>query len=95
MTQNYLLQKKAELRSIQQNLILYKSLIKSLDEYKTKVIGVVKVATGPIKPKKKLNILMAGIVGFIMSFLLAFFLEYLEKIREKEKSILDVSGQES
>jgi len=36
---------------------------------------------GPVKPKIKLNILLAGVVGLFLSVLLAFFLEYLQKMR--------------
>jgi capsular polysaccharide biosynthesis protein len=39
----------------------------------------------PVKPKKGLNFMIAGIVGFIASIMVAFFVEYLEK----NKSNLD------
>ena len=35
----------------------------------------------PIKPKKKLNVMLAFVIGFFISIFLAFFLEYLQKMR--------------
>ncbi|MFQ5901223.1 MAG: Wzz/FepE/Etk N-terminal domain-containing protein [Thermodesulfobacteriota bacterium] len=35
----------------------------------------------PVKPKKKLNTLIAGLVGLMASLFLAFFMEYLEKVK--------------
>ena len=37
----------------------------------------------PISPKKKLNVLIAGILGLMAFTMLAFFLEYLEKQKTK------------
>jgi len=44
---------------------------------------------GPVSPKKKLNVLIAGILGLMIFTVLAFFLEYLEKQKlniKKEKA---------
>lgn len=35
----------------------------------------------PIKPKKKLNVMLAFVIGLFISIFLAFFLEYLQKMR--------------
>jgi len=35
----------------------------------------------PIKPKKKLNVMLAFVTGFFISIFLAFLLEYLQKMR--------------
>ena len=40
----------------------------------------------PIKPKKKLNVMLAFVVGLFFSVLLAFFLEYLQKMKVYPKS---------
>jgi len=39
----------------------------------------------PVSPKKKLNVLIAGILGLFIFTALAFFLDYLEKQRIKGK----------
>jgi len=38
----------------------------------------------PISPKKILNVLIAGILGLLLSIMLAFFLEYIEKQKVKD-----------
>ncbi|NQT81094.1 MAG: hypothetical protein HQ555_11975 [Candidatus Aminicenantes bacterium] len=38
----------------------------------------------PVSPKKKLNILIAGILGLMISTILAFFLEYIKSQRVKD-----------
>jgi uncharacterized protein involved in exopolysaccharide biosynthesis len=46
-----------------------------------KLIQPPQPSTYPIKPKNKLNIAVAFVIGFIFSLLLAFFLEYLRRMR--------------
>ncbi|MBU1291421.1 hypothetical protein KJ898_06460, partial [bacterium] len=47
--------------------------------------GLVKIASlayeprGPIKPNKKLNILIAGVLGLFVGIFVAFFLEFWQK----------------
>jgi len=36
----------------------------------------------PIKPKKRLNVMIAGVVGLLASMMMAFFIEFLEKNKE-------------
>ena len=40
----------------------------------------------PIKPKKKLNVILASIIGFFITLFLAFFIEYLQKMRNQPES---------
>jgi LPS O-antigen subunit length determinant protein (WzzB/FepE family) len=49
----------------------------------TKLIKEPTVSVSPVSPKKKLNIIIAGILGLIVFTMLAFFLEYIEKQRAK------------
>ncbi len=85
MVQNNLWQRKTSLKDIQRNFLLYRSLVGSLKEYKTKEIGGVKAGKTPVKPKKKRNVLIAGVVGLMMSLFLAFFIAYLGNVRERER----------
>ena len=48
-----------------------------------KVISEPEASKFPIKPKKKLNIVLAGLVGFMMAVFIAFFAEYIKKSKEK------------
>lgn len=38
----------------------------------------------PVKPKKKLNVLLAGVVGLFLTIFLAFFIEYISKHKNGE-----------
>ena len=44
-----------------------------------------KSSLGPIKPKKKLNVLLAGVVGLFLTVFLAFFIEYVSRHKDNEK----------
>ena len=37
------------------------------------------ISSKPVKPKKKQNVMIAGVVGFLASIMLAFFMEFFEK----------------
>jgi len=41
-----------------------------------------KSSLGPVKPKKKLNVLLAGVIGLFLTVFLAFFIEYISKHKE-------------
>jgi len=46
-----------------------------------RIIQNPEVSTKPVKPKKKLNVLLAGVVAFMMMMFLAFFVEYIQKAK--------------
>jgi len=39
----------------------------------------------PVRPKKKLNAIIGGVVGFIAAIILAFFFEYLQTVRMRKR----------
>jgi uncharacterized protein involved in exopolysaccharide biosynthesis len=51
----------------------------------TRLIKEPTSSTSPVSPKKKLNVLTAGILGLMIFTLLAFFLEYLKQHKAKRK----------
>ena len=53
--------------------------------YNARLIKEPTVFVSPIYPKKLFNVLIAASLGFIISIMLAFFLEYLEKQKIKSK----------
>ena len=57
-------------------LILQKDLIENI-----KLIQPPEVSPRPIRPKKKLNVILAGFVGSFISIFLAFFIEYLQRMK--------------
>ena len=62
-------------------LSLQKDLIENI-----KIIQAPKASLWPIKPKKKLNVILAFVIGLFISIFLAFFLEYLQKMGVYPKS---------
>jgi len=50
----------------------------------THIIGTIKKSPNPVKPKKKLIIIVAFITGFILSIFLVFLLEFIKSLKESE-----------
>lgn len=51
------------------------------------VINEPEASKFPIKPKKRLIVTLAGVAAFFLSIFLAFFIEYLQKFKQKEMEI--------
>jgi uncharacterized protein involved in exopolysaccharide biosynthesis len=49
------------------------------------ILQLPKSSLSPIKPKKKLNVLLAGVVGLFLTVFLAFFIEYISKHKNSER----------
>ncbi len=80
--QNNLKQSRVNIRSIRDDIFLYQLTINTIEENKTRRVGgVVEIC---VKPKKIRNIMLAGVGGLMMSLFLAFFIEYLGNVRERE-----------
>ena len=54
-----------------------KASLKSCEDYK--IINYAQLPAVPIKPNKKLNILIAGVLGLFVGIFVAFFLEFWQK----------------
>ena len=81
MVQDNMKQSRINIRSIRDDIFLHQLTINTLKENKTRLVGeVVEIC---VKPKKKRNVMIAGVVGLMMSFFLAFFIEYLGNVRER------------
>ena len=48
-----------------------------------KVISWPDASIFPVKPKTKLNVALAGVVGFMLSVFMAFFAEYIQKSKKE------------
>jgi len=63
--------------------------IKSLEFKKNsiqniQIIKTPKISESPIKPKTRLNVMLAGVVGLFLTVFLAFFVEYISKYKSRE-----------
>jgi capsular polysaccharide biosynthesis protein len=67
------------LESIRRQLLMYRTFLGSLKEYNTELIGA--VTSVAIQPRKKRKIVLAGVIGLMMFTFLAFFKEYLDKVK--------------
>ena len=61
------------------NIEFRKNIIQNIQ-----VLQAPEISRNPIKPKKKLNVLLAGVVGLFLTVFLAFFIEYVSKHKEQE-----------
>ena len=74
------------LRSIQLKLSTHRITFGKLEDYRTEKFGEIKSTT--VRQKKEstsIPIMTAGIVGLIMSFVIAFFIEYIEESKSRRK----------
>jgi len=60
-----------------------KTKISPINIIKTHIIGTIKQNPYPIKPKKKLIVIVAFITGFILSIFLVFFIEFIKDLRKE------------
>lgn len=79
-----------EIENKEEKIKLLENEIENLNKKKGRIDNaqLIKEPTSslsPVFPKKKLNVLIAGILGLMIFIVLAFFLEYLEKQKSKVK----------
>jgi hypothetical protein len=75
-----------DLRNTQWQLILYQTSMGDRKKYNTEIVGKIKSTT--ITPKEKSikhTIIVAGVVGLIMSLFVAFFMEYIDESTARRK----------
>ena len=75
---------KAEIATLESEKSFIAEEIKNLEFKKSYVQNIQilqppKSSSGPIKPKKRLNVLLAGVVGLFLTVFLAFFIEYISR----------------
>ena len=70
---------------IDNQILDLKNKISPLNITKTHIIGKTLQNDYPIKPKKKLIVIVAFITSFILAIFMVFFLEFIKGIKEEEK----------
>ena len=70
------------MKSEMETLKIKKQLIENI-----KLIQQPQSSIYPIKPKKKLNVMLAFVIGLFVSIFLAFFMEYIQKMKVHPNSI--------
>jgi uncharacterized protein involved in exopolysaccharide biosynthesis len=75
-----------ETAQIEEELNILKSLMESHNYKNTDIIGKVMTNDYPVKPKKKLIVVVAFVTGFILSIFLVFFMEFIRGFRQEQES---------
>ena len=80
---------KAEIATLESQKTYILEEIKNLEFKKTYVQNIQilqppKGSLSPVKPKKRLNVLLAGVVGLFLTVFLAFFIEYIARHKNNE-----------
>ena len=78
--------KKIDLAELQEKRKLTVLSMQSHNYHNTNIIGSIITQDKPVKPKKKLIVIVAFITGLMLSVFLAFFLEFLSGSRKEEDS---------
>jgi uncharacterized protein involved in exopolysaccharide biosynthesis len=74
-----------ELASLEEQKALLEQSMLPHNYKNSAVVGKVMTNDFPIKPKKKLIVVVAFVTGFILSIFLVFFMEFIRGFREEEK----------
>jgi hypothetical protein len=77
---------KNELGGFQREYLSKQLVVDGLRDRNTKMIDVVKIIKLPVKITKRSVVLLRGsILGIALSLSLAFFIEYIEKVRARTR----------
>ena len=75
-----------DLRNAQWQLIMYQTSIGDRRKYNTEMFGAIKsTAVTPKGKRTQSALIVAGIVGLMMSLFIAFFMEYIEESKSRRK----------
>lgn len=77
---------KIDLAALREKHKLAMLSMQSHNYHNTEIIGNIITQEAPVKPKKKLIVIVAFIAGLMLSIFLAFFLEFLQGIKREEES---------
>ena len=75
---------KIDLVALQEKRKLTVLSMQSHNYHNTEIVGSIITQDKPVKPKKKLIVIVAFITGLMLSVFLAFFLEFLSGVRREE-----------
>ncbi len=78
--------KQINLASFHEKYKLIKLSMQPHNYYNTAIIGEIITQNKPVKPKKKLIVIVAFITGLMLSVFLAFFLEFIGGMKKEEDS---------
>jgi len=68
---------------LKEDKLLVQSLMSPHNYKNTEIVGKIMISDYPIKPKKKLIVIVAFVTGLILSIFLVFFLEFIRGFKEE------------
>jgi LPS O-antigen subunit length determinant protein (WzzB/FepE family) len=75
-----------EIEKLEEDLKSLKVLMEPYNYKNSEVVGTIMINDHPVKPKKKLIVIVAFVTGFILSIFLVFFLEFIRDEKEEKLS---------
>ncbi len=72
------------LPKLEEELNTLRTLTKPHNYKNTEIVGAILTNDNPVKPKKKLIVVVAFVTGLMLSVFLAFFLEFIQSSRKEE-----------
>ena len=69
--------------NLKEDKLLVQSLMSPHNYKNTEIVGKIMISDYPIKPKKKLIVIVAFVTGLILSIFLVFFLEFIRGFKEE------------
>ena len=75
------------LANLEEEKSLYQSLLLPHNYKNSQIIGEIITSEYPIKPKKKLIVIVSFITGFILSIFIVFFMNFVNSLRKEEPKI--------
>jgi capsular polysaccharide biosynthesis protein len=93
---NYKLEKETELQKNSKHEIELQRLLAAIDNLEFKKNNILNIqiireptsSVFPVKPKKKLNVVLAKVAGLFLMVFLSFFLEYISKNRKQQPTFI-------
>jgi len=73
------------INNLKEKKLLIESLMLPHNYKNTEIVGKIMINDNPIKPKKKLIVIVAFITGLILSIFIVFFLEFIKGFKEEDK----------
>lgn len=77
----------SEVSRLKEEQNILKSMLLPHSYKNSEIVGEIILNDHPIKPKKKLIVVVAFVTGFILSVFMVFFLQFIRDFREEDKGI--------
>jgi len=74
-----------DISKLKEKKLLFESLLLPYNYKNTHIVGKIMLNDYPIKPKKRLIVIVAFVTSFILSIFIVFFMEFLRSFKDEEQ----------